>query len=116
MFLITVLFFFCVLLEQIFIQFFLKLYLADQLVFPCELTDLYAPDIQTVPTMFRFDYMIKSRYLDLIMSCGNVVIKPGDLINAIQHVWFFKNNYATNITQIDVKLGESIFYTSTFQE
>lgn len=86
-------------------------------MYPCELNDLYAPDIQTIPSLYRFDYMIKSRYLDLISGCGDVVIKPNDLISTIQQVWFSKNGRpCVNISQINVWLGETVHYTSIFSE
>ena len=90
--------------------------MGDQIVYPCELADLYASDMQTVPSLFRFDYMIKSRTLDLIVPCGNVVPKPADLVASIQQVWYLKNVASVNLTQIDVKLGESYFFTSIFNE
>jgi hypothetical protein len=85
------------------------------LVYPCEIGDLYSSGIQTEPNRFRFDYMIKSRSIDLLIPYGNLVISPTDLIDGIKKAWYSKNNWL-NITQIDVKLGDFDFYTSSFMK
>jgi hypothetical protein len=86
------------------------------MVFPCELPDLYTTDVQTVPSLFRFDYMIRSRYVDLVLSCGDVMTRPNDLSDLIQRVWFWKNGLDNSSSQVDVKFGDSVLYTSIFSQ
>ena len=89
--------------------------MGNQIVLPCELGDLYSPDIQTEPNRFRFDYMIKSRSIDLLIPYGNLVINPIDLSDRIRAAWLNKNSLL-NLTQIDVRLADFDFYTSHFME
>ena len=60
--------------------------------------------------------MIKSRYLNLILPNSHMIIDKAELVQAIQCVWYFKNENKTNITQFEVILSDSGFYTSIFTE
>ena len=94
----------------------LQYYLNGRLVYPCELVDLYTTDIALIPTHTAFDYMIKSHYLNLILPNSHMVIDKNELMQAIQTVWYAKNNNKFNIAQYKVILAKKGFYTSIFRE
>jgi len=69
-----------------------------------------------MPTDRSFDYMIKSRYLNIVPVDSRIVLDKNQLAQAIRYSWYIRNSQAINITQYDVILSEYGFYTSIFKE
>ena len=60
--------------------------------------------------------MIKSRYIDIIIPESNRKVYIHDLLHRIKRSWFYNQNSPnSNETQFEVKLADSIFYTSKFK-
>lgn len=60
--------------------------------------------------------MIKSRYIDIIIPESNRKVYIQDLLHRIQNTWFYyQNSPNSNVTEFEVKLADSIYYTSKFQ-
>lgn len=90
-------------------------YVNNQLVYPCELVDLYLSNATSVPNLKAFDYMIKTRFIDF--EYENIVINETKLENTIQTLWFNKSfSRGVNQTQIKVQIDQSSFYTSVFKK
>ena len=86
------------------------------LTYPCEFFTLYTSDMNTVPTTLQFDYMIRARYLDLILPNSNLAIYTNDLMQRIKNTWYSSNNISPlNLTMFDVQLADTQLYTSKFQ-
>lgn len=88
----------------------------DGLIYPCELNDLYVANLNVMPNQEEFDYMIKSRSIDLLLPYGYIVANRDQLSSLIRFVWFVKNSkLISNITNIDVRIDDVSFYTSVFR-
>jgi hypothetical protein len=94
----------------------LKYFLDGRPIYPCDLVDLYLTNISSIPTDRSFDYMIKSRYLNIVPLDSRIVLDKNQLAQAIRYSWYIRNSQAINITQYDVILSEYGFYTSIFKE
>ena len=68
------------------------------------------------PTTTTFDYMIKSRYLDITLPNSNALVYTNDMLHRIQYIWYLNQNQPSlNRTQFEVKLAYTEFYTSRFK-
>ncbi len=86
-------------------------------MYPHDLPKLYATSLSDVPTKTAFDYMVKSRYLDVILPNSNSAVYLNDIINQIQYIWYeyqYLSQPQMNLTAIEVKLADTQFYTSKF--
>jgi hypothetical protein len=86
------------------------MYVNGFLIYPCELKELYAVNISSLPTTISFDYVIKSRYIDLVLPNANTVTDMSTLNAAINSVWASLNRL--NQTRVEIKFGDSYFCTS----
>lgn len=81
--------------------------------YPCELGDLYTTSLTAVPSARAFDYLIKSRHLDVMVPHGSVC--SNELVDIIRRTWYNLNIFSgislanVNVNIIDFDLYNSIF-------
>lgn len=75
------------------------------------LFDLYASDVYSVPTQKSFDYLVRSRYIDLMPPF--LLTDTDTLKTLIVETWLESNNNLL-MSQINVNLAEIKYYTSAF--
>ena len=80
-------------------------------MYPCRLFDLYSSDIYSVPTQKSFDYLIKSRFIDLMPPF--LLTDTDSLKKLILTTWLATNKNLQAI-QVNVNLAEIKYYSSIF--